>query len=73
MALGEPSNFFRSIVGFYLKRLDPQKNRPILGFPNQGGGGFSLIPIYFVKLAKTKFAFVNGQKCDETHNTYRIN
>ena len=23
----------------------------------------------FVKLAKTKFAFVNGQKLDEKHNT----
>ena len=35
----------------------------------QGVGGCDQILTFFVKLAKTKFAFVNGQKCDETHNT----
>ena len=50
---GEPSIFFF---------------QPNLGFwPNQGGGG--VWPKRFVKLAKTKFALVNGQKNDETHNT----
>ena len=31
--------------------------------------GTSNWPFRCLDLAKTKFAFVNGQKCDETHNT----
>ena len=43
-----------------------------LGFcPNQGGegvGGLTESQL-FCKIVKTKLTFVNGQKCDETHNT----
>ena len=37
--------------------------------PTRGGGVWPNPNFFFVKLAKIKFAFVNGQKCDETHNT----
>ena len=41
-----------------------------LGFcPKQGGGGSDQTPISYPNLKKTKFALVNGQKCDETHST----
>ena len=40
-----------------------------LGFcPNQGGGDLTESQL-FCKIVKTKLTFVNGQKCDETHNT----
>ena len=35
---------------------------------NQGGGGLTEDQL-FCKIVKTKLTFVNGQKCDETHNT----
>ena len=34
---------------------------------NQGGGLTE--DQLFCKIVKTKLTFVNGQKCDETHNT----
>ena len=35
----------------------------------QGAGGVWPKPKFLLKFSKTKFALVNGQKCDETHNT----
>ena len=40
-----------------------------LGILSQQGGGLTESQLFFVKLAKTKFAFVNGKKCDEKQNT----
>ena len=36
--------------------------------PIKGGGASNPVQSFFVILAKTNFALVNGQKCDETHN-----
>ena len=40
-----------------------------LGILSQPGGGVCPNPNFFCKIVKTKLTFVNGQKCDETHNT----
>ena len=40
-----------------------------LGFLDQAGGGGLTEDQLFCKIVKTKLTFVNGQKCDETHNT----
>ena len=39
-----------------------------LGILSQPGGGLTESQL-FCKIVKTKLTFVNGQKCDETHNT----
>ena len=39
-----------------------------LNWPTVGGGGLTESQL-FCKIVKTKLTFVNGQKCDETHNT----
>ena len=40
-----------------------------LGLLDQPGGGGLTEDQLFCKIVKTKLTFVNGQKCDETHNT----
>ena len=40
-----------------------------LGHFGQPRGGGLTEDQLFLKFAKTKLTFVNGQKCDETHNT----
>ena len=40
-----------------------------LGILSQPGGGGLTKSQLFCKIVKTKLTFVNGHKCDETHNT----